>query len=123
MRSRRFRFILALSLLGSVAGSVFTPAEAGRGAVGVLHPHAALGLVGTDPRGGDRPRSDASLPNRELPARRLQCDRRHHLADGVRGAADLHRDPGLAAGRRGAGIIVVTSTILKFNWYDRLEAT
>ena len=69
-------------------------------------------------------RRDPSFePNRDFLARCLQRGGGRHLANGVRGAADLRRDPGLATRPPIAlAIIVVTSTILKFNWYDRLEA-
>jgi hypothetical protein len=115
-----FPFILALSLLGSVAGSVFTPAE--QDAVllefytrtrpwGWWGPIRAMAIA----------RDPSFAPNRELPrdAFNVIVGTIWQTAFVALPIYIVIQDWRPAAWA--LGIIVLTSTVLKFNWYDRLE--
>jgi len=116
-----FPFVLSLSLLGSVAGSLFTKAE---------HESVLLDFyTRTRPWGWWGPiraaaiRRDPSFaPNREFPRDAF------NVAVGVVWQTAFVALPiyivirSWQAAAVTLAVIVVTSTILKFNWYDRLDA-
>ena len=112
-------------ILGPLAGGLFpgNVPDAGRrggGAQGFLSPGAALGFLGTDPCEGCQRRPRLSAEHGFLP-RHVQYRDRHHLADVFHRAGHV---PGHAPFPQYAVIalvvLVITSIILKFNWYDRL---
>jgi SSS family solute:Na+ symporter len=116
-----FPFILALSLLGSVAGSVFTPAEQESVLVDFYTRTRPWGWWGPI-RAVAVARDPAFKPNRNLPrdAFNVVVGTIWQTAFVALPIYIVIRDWHPVAWT--LGIIVVTSAILKFNWYDKLEA-